>query len=185
SSASSRFCVMCCAIRKTLRSYRFTSSSKALMSPALAACTSEISSAGSSTFGWMVPMFVRFRILAPGTKSRSHCTYRNSDSGKPGMKIYVVGQQVAARFTIGTGGYTYCTDVPQQWMSENRTDFVNELAQNSGRNRAKLDTVSLLSRFPLLFISFLALLLGSVAVAQDSTSTHKKKPASSTTTKKP
>src|SRR6266496_3852319 len=48
---------MCCAMRKTLRSYRRINSSKAATSPPFADATRAISSeTGSLTFGWIAPI---------------------------------------------------------------------------------------------------------------------------------
>src|ERR1700733_9833753 len=54
---------MCCAMRKTFLSYRFTNSLNASRSPFLAAWTSAISLViSSSAFFWMVSMPLRLKI---------------------------------------------------------------------------------------------------------------------------
>src|SRR5436305_14942448 len=94
---------MCCAIRKTLRSYRRTSSSKAESSPALAARTSASSSlTGPSSLFWMAPMvpatqkFARYR-------SSVRCLATDGPT-KSELLFYLVTSHLENRVCGGRGG---------------------------------------------------------------------------------
>src|SRR5437588_5396227 len=110
SSASSRLCVRCCAIRKSLPSYRFTSSSNAATSPFLLAWTKARSSlavsvtASCAEFRHICLLTFRqlrhgslliepvFEVLIPTkwTPARAricnrHCERFENEQGEPGL----------------------------------------------------------------------------------------------------